>query len=206
MASSTDISNRALQIIGAAAITNLNDGSKNGRECVRCYDSLRLALLESYKWNFATRFTSLANITALIDPPSAATTLNRYFAYELPSDFIKIVAVNPQGTTWLYDTLNYVQDQDYFIQEGVLWTWIGPNIPIKYVYDFFNVNSMSPLFREALAALMAVNMAEVLTQSNTKKAAAKAQFDDAIAEAKRSNAIAKPSPPMHIDSFLQVRV
>lgn len=205
MVSQTDICNRALQTLGARPITDIGDGSKNAQQCAICYDSLRLAILEAHPWNFATVFASLASTAAPVNPAPAGSNLKNYFVYTLPSDFIRVVAVNPQGTSWLFDTQNYIKDQDYFLQNGTILTWVGPSLPLRYVRDFQNTGRMSPLFREALAMLMAANMAEAITQSNTKKQAAAQAYSAAIEEAKKSNAIQKPAQVAHVDSWIQVR-
>lgn len=65
-ANSTEIANGALTLIGARPISALSDTSKEGRTCNANYDVARKAVLRLHPWNFATKRTILAPITANI--------------------------------------------------------------------------------------------------------------------------------------------
>ena len=200
-----DICNRALQQLGVNPITSINENSKNARECKICYDSLRQSLLRSYWWNFAILFTSLPQLTSPPNPPSANSVWSGMMAYQLPSDFLKLVAISDFVGGWMWNGFEFVQNEDYLLQSGVIWTWVQPPLSVRYLQDFVNVNLMDPLYREALAMYMAQEMAERLTQSNTKKAAAGKAMADVISQARLANAFDKPAGKSPEDEWISVR-
>lgn len=61
------------------------------------------------------------------------------------------------------------------------------------------------LFVEALACRLAVELAEEITQSNTKKADAAQQYRAALAEARRANAIERAYQIPATDDWLLAR-
>ena len=65
---------------------------------------------------------------------------------------------------------------------------------------------MDILFREALAARMAYEMCEELTQSNTKKAELKEEYMDAIKAARKASAIQNVPQVGVEDSWITVRL
>lgn len=200
----TTICNRALQILGAKAINMITENTVNARECNKCYDSLREALLSSHPWNFATYFASLPAVASPPNPPPSSWPQTTTF--NLPNDFLKLVAVNiVDNTGWLYDGVRFFQNTDYLLQDGTIITWVQAPLDIRYVRKYTDPNTMHPLFREALSALMAQEMCETLTQSNTKAATAQGKFKLAVSEARRINALDKPPVESPEDTYLTVR-
>lgn len=91
MASEVDICNLMLSRLGDdATVSSLNppEGSAQAEHCAMFYPIARDSLLELHDWGFATRRVALAE-TAL---PSNAGWL---YAFLVPSDCIKIIAVLP---------------------------------------------------------------------------------------------------------------
>lgn len=89
MVSNIEICNMALQDIGAKKISDLNENTKNAIECKLRYDTVRLALLESYLWNFATK---RAQLTSLESSPEWGYSNE----LGLPGDFVRMVATEDQ--------------------------------------------------------------------------------------------------------------
>lgn len=176
MASEVDICNRALQKLGASRITNLTEDSRNARECNVAYEPLRDAELRRHVWNFARKRARL--------PASATAPAFGYnFRYTLPADFIRL---HPG-----------VEANDWQIEYDAILTNHPAPLDIVYICRVEDPNRMDALFREALAARLAYELCEVITQSNTKKAEARSEYLDIIQDAKRVNAIENVSavPP-----------
>ena len=51
MASTVDICNSALNMLGGATIISLTENSKNGRLCNQRYEPVRDAIFRSHPWN-----------------------------------------------------------------------------------------------------------------------------------------------------------
>lgn len=92
--SDVDISNLALGFIGDdATVSNLNppEGSAQAEHCARFYPMARDAVLEMHDWGFNTQRTSPALI--------GSTITEWLYAYQLPSDCLRVIKVLPEGAT-----------------------------------------------------------------------------------------------------------
>lgn len=207
MASETDICNRALQRLGASRITSLTENKPNARSCNVAYGPLRDAELRANPWNFAVARASLA--ASPVQP-----LFGKAYSYPLPADFLRLL---PPDSNYDY---NSVLTSDW----GSNGTWAGnwtypdlqiegrsilTNFPaplqIRYVSQVTDPNVFDPLFREALAARIAVELCEEITQSNTKLAAITEAYKQVLSEARRNKAIENP-PVMPVqDTFITRR-
>lgn len=124
-----------------------------------------------YQWKFAIKTTQ---ITADATDPS----FGRAASFTLPADYISILPP--------YDGYNF-DGLDWIVQGGKIYSDNDDELDLRYVADITTASLMDPLFVEALAALMGMELAEVLTQSNSKKEYCKEDFDKWIALAKRAN-------------------
>lgn len=206
MSSSVEIANRALQMLGAKRISLFTDGTNNARAVQTCYDPLRLAELRKHRWSFAIQRFSLA-------ASANAPLFGRQNAYLLPAGFVRLIDPDPD---WNYAGVvggNIVGNNtqaidsfvDYAIEGGYLLTDINAPLNVRCVMNVEDCNLMDPLFREALAARMAMEMCEEITQSNTKKAACKDSYKDAIADAKKANGIELPPQQAPLDTYITAR-
>lgn len=200
MANDVDIANSALTKLGADRITDLSDNVKEAREINAIYDLRRNHLLRAYNWNFAMYRTSLS---ALADAPAWGYSLQ----YQLPADCLRPVQIDD---AWLIPGLaDYMggPDSELFRIEGrTIQTDIAAPLKIRYIRRVTNAGEFDDSFVEVLACDLAYQVAEALTQSNSKRDAAKMDRREAILEAIRANAI--ELPPQHIpdDSWIMSRL
>lgn len=166
-ASEVDICNRAIQKVGGQPITSLSDSSSSARAVNRCYEMLRDAELRSNNWNFAIKRTSLA---ASVTAPSWGFSKQ----YPLPSDFLRLISIRDHyGVSETIGTLGQ-NEVDYSIESGdgdarsILTNSSSP-IYIRYVARVENTGLFDPLFSEALASKIAMEIVEEITNSNSKK-------------------------------------
>lgn len=190
MASKVEICNRALQKLGAKRITSLTDDSVNARACNLAFEPCKLAELEDHEWSFAL---DRAEIAADADEP----TFGRAYSYTLPSDFVRLAHPYPE------DNSNALE---WIIEGKKIYTDDTAPLQVRYIYDVTDPQEMSPLFREALSARLALELCEELTQSNTKKDSLKDDYEKIIRRAKRSNAIQRVAGEPPEDSWITVRV
>jgi len=190
MASEVSISNLALQLLGAARITSLTEDSVNAREANSCYAEMRDLELEKHRWRFAVARASLA---------ASATAPDFDFdnAFPLPTDFLRLRMPNRTNLDW--------QIENHENQLAVLTNDSGP-LEIVYIKKVTDPNIMVPTFRAALAARMAVQMCEKITQSNTKLENARVSYREAINEARRSNALQRIADEGPEDTWVTARV
>lgn len=185
MASKTEICNRALSKVGDSRVSNIEtDSSEKAQILNSMYELVRDELLRTYPWNFAIKRTQLA-----VDGTAPSWGYNK--RYQLPSDFIAILEIK--------------NHPDYRMEGGYILTNEGAPLYIKYVKRVESTGDFDELFAEALAAQLAVEISERLTQSNQKKQLLLAERDDIIKRAFAIDAIADPPQELEDDEWLLSR-
>jgi hypothetical protein len=147
MAADIDVINGALSKLGEQALLSIADVSPAGRLATRTYADLRDALLREFPWNFATKRASLA---ASAEAPEWGFT--RQFV--LPAGCLRLIEINNSS------------DQEWRNEGGKILTDMDAPLEIKYVENV-SVDEMDVTFRDALAARLAMEWAEPLTQTTT---------------------------------------
>ena len=84
MASTVDICNSALNMLGGATIISLTENSKNGRLCNQRYEPVRDAIFRSHPWNCLIKRIDLAANT---ETPN----FQWKFQFTLPSDCLRVL-------------------------------------------------------------------------------------------------------------------
>ena len=176
MASPVAICNRALQKLGAKRIVSLDDvGVVNASRCKAAYPMIRDQELRKRAWNFAIKRVLLPADTGV--PP-----FDFLHAYTLPSDCLRFL---PKNTV-----------TDWQPEGRQILTNDGAPLQLRYIARIEDSTVFDDNFVEALAAKMAYELCEEITQSNSKQANAKQDYKDAIFEAAKLNAFEKfPEEP-----------
>lgn len=199
MASEVDVANRALTKLGAARITALSDDNKQARAIDSMFDIVRDAELRAHIWAFAVKRASL---TAL------GTTPEWGFSYEyaIPADCLRLIQVNEvyQGPD-LSDYRN-APTAEYVLEGGKILCDFASPLKIRYIFQEDDPTNWDSTFVEAMACRLAAELAEDLTQSNTKKDAAWKEYDQAIKTAIRSGAVEQQHQDMPDDSWVLSRI
>lgn len=150
MATIVGIVNRALDELGATPIVALTEGSSNANLASRNYDQVRDAVLRAHPWNFASARLKLARL-------ATAPVSGFNYAYQLPADFIRVIAV------WDNDgdvgTVRYRLEGDKRLLSD------AEEIYLKYVQRITDPNAMSADFRDAVSLRLAVAMSLAITNS-----------------------------------------
>ncbi|MDN7751741.1 hypothetical protein [Burkholderia gladioli] len=193
MASQVGIANRALTKLGSARITQLDEDSKAAATIASMYDDVLDACLSEHIWAFAK---ARAQLAALADAP----LFGFEFQYRLPADYLRMLQV---GQFLIYPKMD--TRGLYSIEGGNLLTDLSAPLSLRYTKRVTDPNAMHPLFREVFACRLAAEGCEAITQSSTKKQAAWAEHDRAIAQAVRVNAAERPSQPIGDDTWLESR-
>lgn len=189
MASEVEICNRALQRLGAKRITSLTDDSRNARSCNAAYFVLRDAELRAHPWSFSIKRAQLA-------ADATAPLFEKARSFTLPASSLRLYEDDPAVVN---------NNKDWVIEGDKILTDDTAPLDIRYIDQITDPNEMDVLFREALAAKIAFELAEEITQSNTKKRDALRAYEDAIAMAKRTNSIEKTSEKPPEDTWVTVR-
>lgn len=188
MASPTDevdICNLALQRLGAKSISSLAEDSTAGRECNRVYAHARDSELRAHTWNFARARVSLA---ADSTPPVFGFTNQ----YPLPTNYLRLIPDK--------DVI------DWQIEGRSILTNDGAPLEIIYIRTVTDVNDFDELFVALLIARIARDIAEKITQSNTKKEEATRAYKDVKAEARKVNSFENIPRSAPIDDWERARL
>jgi hypothetical protein len=189
MASVVQICNRALQKLGSKRITDIEEDSVEARSCNVLYEDLRDAELRAHPWNFAIARSEIA-------ADSETPDWGRANSFTLPADFLFLLEDYPEDNSLI---------KDWQIEGRKILTDDDAPIQIRYIKIVTDPNEMDPLFREALATKMAIELCEELTQSNTKKEGLKDDYKEIISQARKRNAIENVAAEPPTDIWLTAR-
>jgi len=187
MTSVVEICNAALLKLGEPAILSLSEERKAAQLCRQRYAGARDAVLRDHPWNCAGARASLA---ALSEAP--AWGYARQYAW--PTNCVRINAVEGQeGGDWVSEGRRVLTD-------------LGPPIHIQYNRRVEDPNDFDALFAEALASFLAWQLAESLTQSNSRRDAALKDYSEAKRRAALADAQEGVAAVLPEDSWLEARI
>lgn len=178
--SDVSIANRALTKLGSARILSLSDNSEPARVINSLYEAVRDAEVQRHRWKFAIRRTSLP---ALVDAPAFGYS----YQYELPADHLALIQVGE----WYVPAVNK-QVARWSVESGRILTDAPAPLPIRYIARVTDPALFDPLFAEALAARIALEACESITQSQTKYERMAADYRATILEAARMSSLLNP--------------
>lgn len=205
MASEVDIANRALSMLGEIRITSLDDSNKPARAMKARYELLRDAELSAYPWRFAVKRVQLPAST---DVPEWGYSV----IYDRPTDDVRPIKVggafvNAQSIGVFYESTGvYTEQSPYEIIEGRIHTDLRAPLDYEYIARITDSGQFDPLFTEALAARLASDAAEELTQSNSKKEFAVGVYKNTLSEARRVNALYRPPRRRQAGRWMSSRI
>ena len=185
MPSVVDICNRALSRIGASRITSLTDEVEEARACNSAYTQIRDEVLRSAPWNsVSTRGTVAKN--------STSPDFEYANSYQLPTDCIRVLDVYI-SMPWVVEGRSMLTD--------------ASDVPmyIRYVKQETDPNQYDPLLASTVAARLAMELAEELTQSNTKRQLAQSEWQELLRMAKNADGHEQSQMTFEEFSWITVR-
>jgi len=171
MASTVDICNSALNMLGGATIISLTENSKNGRLCNQRYEPVRDAIFRSHPWNCLIKRTDLAANT---ETPN----FQWKFQYTLPADCIRVLRT---------ENSNLSNEEQYRIEGRNLLT-NQSTIKIQYVAKITDTTKYDTLLIETISARLAAELCYPITQSSTLMDRMFALYDAKLKEARFADA------------------
>lgn len=189
MSSEVEICNRALQKLGARRISSLTEDNDTARACNTAYEPCRDDELRAHPWSFAITRESLA---ADSDEPA----FGRANAFALPSKCLRLLPPYPEDNEW---------NLDWLVEGSKIYTDDDAPLEIRYIQQVTDPNLFDSSFRECLAARLAMELCEPITQSNTKWRRTERDYIRALRQARRVNAIEGPSSEPPEDPWITAR-
>ena len=193
MPSETDIVNRALRRVSGTRITSLTDGSANANIASDVYEQVFHDMLRGHAWKFATKLTKLARL-------SAVPTYEFDFAYALPADWLRTVAVhdNDAGSSVVIYREAEIADVGTLLASA-------EDIWLRYVYKVTDINRAPEDFHTALAMALAEEFAIPVANSNTIYDKAVIAASKALRKAKSADSMGTPADPRTAGSWATSR-
>jgi len=168
MASDVGIANAALAKLGFRAIVSFDDDRTEARLAKETYADLRDAVLRDHPWNFASRREALpAEATA----PAWGYDLS-YPWPEAPHYCLRILDIENIG------------QQPFKIEGRKILTDVASPLNILYIERITDPNLIDVLFRDTLAARLALEWAEKLTRTTTVQEAMLTLYSAKLSQAR----------------------
>lgn len=178
--SPVDICNLALDDLKQAPINSITTPVTNTEKvCARNYDNVRRECLFAHPWKFAITRIQLT-------PNTGTTPLFGYaYAYDLPTDYIRLVTVGDDYIGDLRTTFEVESNQLLAVAGDV--TFDGTTKDVRYMRDVVDVTKFSPGFVTYLRLKLAIRMSNKFSVSPQVKTDLKDDFKDAATEARAVN-------------------
>lgn len=198
-----DICNMALQELGCNKIASFHppDNSVNARACARMYFRVLDNLLREHPWTFAISRFQL--------PMDTKSPLFGYsYAYPLPAGWRKIIPIT-NNEQYYFGAPNQANGsmlgRQYSVEgNSILCNYTAP-LNVRLVMYVDDTSKFDSAFDLAFSKMLAIEMCEELTQSNTKKQKLEDEMIVVIDKAKFANAIENPSHEPPEDRYTKVR-
>ena len=192
----TEIINRALLKLGENPISSQNE-LPHGRNFNLIYDDVRRSLLSMYVWRFAVKTAELA-------PLDEKTETNRQYRFQLPADLITVLNV---GDFYKFPDLRGLK-----MSSGERYVILGDKIecdfnplPLAYVADIDDATKYPPLFKEAMAARLAIELTVKIHSNLNLYQLLESQFVQAISSAMQHNDIIQDTQALGENSWVMIR-
>ncbi len=187
MSSYVAIANLAATAIGTAArLTTPGDDTTLGRAVASVWEIEREAALRDGSWNFAMK---RAGLPALSEAPVHGFTTR----FQLPTDCIRLIEI-------------YELSRDEWQLEGraINADSTGP-LKIRYLANITEPAEFDPLFAKAFALKIACAIGNRIAGSSFKEELNQQKYRDAIAEARRVDAMENPPIEQRESSWIEDR-
>jgi hypothetical protein len=194
VAGTIDIVNRGLSKLGGMRITSLEDPAEDARLADSLYVPVRDAEISAHAWNFA-------KTRVMLPAEAGKPAFGWEHQYELPADCLRVLQAGPWPAAVMSGLINH-DTSAYAVEGRRLLSNHGPALNLIYLRREEDTGFYPPEFVEVLACKLAVEMAESLTGSNSKRQLAWNEYEQALRLARRLNAIGRPPAAVQDDAWM----
>lgn len=128
-------------------------------------------------------------------------------AFKLPAGFLRVCSQSPKaGSTSILGASTGLPYNDWEFENGYLISQEVNFIMLRFVADMKDVSKMHPMFCEGLAARIAYEICEPVTQSTTKAGKIAGDYTKFMGEARTINAIEAGSEEPPVDDWESCRL
>lgn len=200
--SKTEIMNRACIKAGVGTISAPTEESEQARKLNAVWGSVARGELRRQAWSFAKARASLAPLLVNVGDSQFGVS------YNLPADYLRLVWLDG---AWMFSTIReagFSGDYPTFGIEGrTLLTNGSGAAAIVYIRDVSEDTALwDATFVEAFTCRLAAEITHSTTKNRSLKADIKADYIEALKEAKRTNAIELPPMLLPDESWVLARL
>lgn len=164
MPSTVDIVNSALQLLGTRHITDLEESSKEARECSLAWPQIRDYCIRLHPWNCIASYHTFS-------PEAETPAMDWDYQYILPGDCEHVWSVDSADT------------DDWQVRGRRLFTDLAGPLTISYATEELDSAQFDAMLVRFMAHELAIATCESLVQSKTKKGDLEKARDKILAEA-----------------------
>ena len=192
MASTVDICNSALNLLGASTISALTEDTKNARLCNQRYEPIRNRVFRSHNWNCLIKRVQLAQ-------DSTGPVIEYTYGYTLPSDCLRVLKVHNGTTDSIASALDYkVEGRKIVTDEGTIYL-------VYVALDTDPTNYDSYLY-EAVSHQLAADLAYAITNNSTLANQYMSRADERLREARFIDATENALDTIEANEFTDARL
>lgn len=184
MPSSIDIASNALLLVGDNPISSFEDPGAGAQAAANLYPETKKRLLSEHPWSFALKQQRLNRLSQVPD-----TLTNYQYAFQLPTDLIRIWNMQPHGDYILIGNLLYSNQNE---------------ILATYVYDVDEVK-LPPHFVKSLEYSLAADFAISVTEDENKAGLYERKAVNASAQAMAIDSQGRPQIGIIDSPLIDVR-
>lgn len=127
--------------------------------------------------------------------------------YRLPAGYLKVAPQDPKaGSMSVLGAPSNNQFQQWDFENEYIVAQFDPTIRLRFAADVTRVTAMNSMFCEGLAARIALEVCETLTQSTTKLQAIATEYSKFMSEARTVNAIEIGAVEPPLDDWISCRL
>ena len=192
MASTVDICNSALNLLGASTISALTDDSKNARLCNQRYEPVRNRVFRAHAWNCLHKRVQLAQNTT-------APVVEYSYAYALPSDCLRVLKIHTGTNDSINSEIDYkLEGRNIVTNEGTVY--------LVYIALITDPNEYDTYLQESISHQLAADLAYAITNNATLANNYMTRADERLREARFIDATENALGTIESSEFTDARL
>ena len=192
MASTVDMCNSALNLLGASTISSLTEDTKNARLCNQRFEPIRDRVFRSHNWNCLIKRVQLAQ-------DSTAPVVEYSYAYTLPTDCLRVLKIHNGSTDSIKSALDYkIEGRKVVTDETTIY--------LVYIALITDPNEFDCYLREAISHQLAADICYAITNNSTLANNYMTRADERLREARFIDATENALDTVEANEFTDARL
>jgi hypothetical protein len=192
MASTVDMCNSALNLLGASTISSLTEDTKNARLCNQRFEPIRDRVFRSHNWNCLIKRVQLAQ-------DSTGPVVEYTYGYTLPTDCLRVLKIHNGSTDSIKSALDYkIEGRKVVTDETTIY--------LVYVALVTDPNEFDSYLREAISHQLAADICYAITNNSTLANNYMTRADERLREARFIDATENALDTVEANEFTDARL